>query len=230
MVVAVIVVLSLSVWWVTRPRETAVAPTPTPSTVAASPSPTQATSSAPATSAAPKPITVSSAPSAFAGCDAIDEEGFVPTSFEMQNPPAQEPVLSLGRDADGNIAAPPPDAARTASWWNEGPRPGSDAGKVVLSIHTYRNGGALGNEMYANGEAQLEAGDLIRLKGADGRTACYEFVEAKKVWVEDYDPNSDVMVDYAGDPMLAIVICWDFDRSTEIWESRIFFYGKPVSA
>lgn len=154
----------------------------------------------------------------------------MPDTFQMENPEANEEVLSLGLDEEGNIAAPPMDLPRTASWWNQGPRPGSDTGKVVLSIHTYRNGGALGNEMYSDAGPNLVPGDLIRLVGDDGRTACYEFVEAKKIWVEDYDVNSDVMVDFEGDPLLTIVICWDFDWDTEFWASRILFYAKPVSA
>lgn len=157
-------------------------------------------------------------------------EGFVPERYTMTNPQVDADVISLGLDADGAIAAPPKNQPKTASWWNQGPLAGSEQGKVVLSIHTYRNGGAVGNEMYANGSNQLQAGDLITLYGTDGEVACYEFVEAKKVWVEDYDPDSDVMVDFEGDPLLTIIICWDHVAGTDDWDSRIFFYAKPVVA
>ena len=122
------------------------------------------------------------------------------------------------------------DEARTASWWNAGPMPGGDAGKALLSIHTYRTGKALGNELFADGRPQLAEGDLIKLYGDDGQVQCYEFTGATKVWVADYDPESDVMIDYEGDPQLAIIICWDFNRSTETWDSRVFFYATPVTA
>ena len=43
--------------------------------------------------------------------------------------------------------------------------------------------------------------------------------------VRGYDPESDVMVDFDGDPMLTIVICWDFNNTTTIGkESRNFIF------
>ena len=183
------------------------------------------TSGSPAASTTP-----SSAPASAPGDCAAPGAGFVPDRFTIESLGADEPVVALGLDSKGNIAAPPLNEPRMASWWNEGPKPGSDKGKAVLSIHTYRNGKALGNEMYAGGENQLKPGDLIKLYGPDGKVQCYEFTEAKKVWVKDYDPESDIMVDFEGDPMLAIIICWDFNKGTEDWDSRVFFYAKPVTA
>lgn len=222
-VVAVALVAAVATWLVIRPSEPSVGPTPSPTSVMVPPSAT------PSQSVSPSSVPSTTADAKYADCDPIDAEGFVPDTFRMDNPEADERVLSLGLDADGNIAAPPMDQPRTASWWNQGPRPGSDSGKVVMSIHTYRNGGALGNEMYDDAGANLVPGDLIKIEGADGRTACYEFVEASKIWVDEYDVDSDVMVDFEGDPLLTMVICWDFDRETEIWDSRILFYAEPVS-
>lgn len=189
--------------------------------------PTPVTTQSPSATA---PASPSASPSADPeACQPTTEEGFVPTRLVMTNPEADSPVLSLGQDSDGAIAAPPLDEPRTASWWNGGPTAGSQAGKVVLSIHTYRTGDALGNEMYADGESTLQPGDIIKLYGEEGEVACYEFVEAKKVWVDEYDPDSDVMVDFEGDPLLTMIICWDFQSDTEEWDSRIFFYAKPIT-
>lgn len=165
----------------------------------------------------------------LAECGPIGEE-FVPVRYTMENPEVDANVVSLGLDSDGAIAAPPKDEPTTASWWNQGPMAGAEQGKTVLSIHTYRNGGAQGNRMYEGGENQLNEGDLIKLYGADGEVACYEFVEDLKVWVDDYDPDSDIMVDFEGDPLLTIIICWDHRSGTDIWDSRIFFYAKPITA
>ena len=101
------------------------------------------------------------------------------------------------------------------------------AGKTVMSIHTYRKGGALGNEMFEGGKSALQPGDRIVLHGPDGQVACYDFLEAKKIDVTDYDPESDVMVDYEGDPLLTMIICWDHRKGTDEWDSRVFFYAKP---
>lgn len=183
----------------------------------ASPSPS---ASPAATSAAPNP--------AHAECTAVSE-GFVPNRYVIERVGADARVVSLGLDGEGNIAAPPKNQPATASWWNQGPLPGSDKGKAVFSIHTYRNGGAVGNDLYRGGAPQLQKGDLVKVYGSEGQVLCYEFTEAKKVWVKDYDPDSDVMVDYDGKPQMVIIVCWDFDRATENWDSRIFFYGTPVT-
>ncbi|MFD0864748.1 class F sortase [Tessaracoccus lubricantis] len=158
-------------------------------------------------------------------------EGFVPQRFTIPALDADEAVLALNLDEDGNIAAPPPDQPRTASWWSGGPKPGAGAGKAVLSIHTYNPSlpPALGNEMYAGGTSQLRPGDLIKLYGRDGQVQCYEYTHDVKVWVSDYDPDSDVLVDFEGDPQVAIIICWDYEENTRGWDSRVIFYGTPVA-
>ena len=181
-------------------------------------------------SATPSPqLTRSPDPLPSAGECTTATKGFVPTSFTMEGFDTEYPIMSLNVDENGNIAAPPKDLSHTASWWNAGPKPGSDAGKVVISVHTYRNGGALGNEMYSDDDGPaLQPGDIIRLTSAKGKVQCYEFTGATKVWVKDYDPDSDVMVDFAGDPQLLIIICWDFNKETEDWDSRIFFHATPV--
>ncbi len=162
-------------------------------------------------------------------CQPINAEGFVPTRFVIPKLGADEEVLALGVNEEGAIEAPPKNLPRTAAWWNQGPRPGSDKGKTVFSIHSYRTGKALGNEMFSNGESQLKPGDRLDVYGVNGEKACYEYVEAKKIEVADYDPDSDVMVDFEGDPLLTAITCTDFEGDSEIWKSRVFFYFKPVT-
>ena len=235
---AALVVVALIALMIPRGEDTDALPVPATSTPVPAASARPSPSTAPPTpSVSPSPLPASSSPAAgpptlgTATPDCTDPAaGFVPTRFAIPAVGADERVVSLNLDEDGNIAAPPKDEPRTASWWNAGPMPGGDAGKALLSIHTYRTGKALGNELYAGGEPQLVAGDLIKLYGDDGVVQCYEFNSSTKVWVADYDPNSDVMVDFEGAPQLAIIICWDYNRSSGEWDSRIFFYGTPVSA
>lgn len=187
------------------------------------------TSAVPSSSSTSAAVAPDSASSAAASCTTATA-GFEPDRFVIERVGADEPVVSLNLDSEGNVAAPPLDEPRMASWWNAGPMPGSDKGKTLLNIHTYRNGGALGNELYADGASALQPGDLIKLYGAGGEVQCYEFTQADKIWVSEYDPDSDVMVDFDGDPQLLIIICWDFNAGTEDWDSRIFFHAKPVAA
>lgn len=187
-----------------------------------------------ATSESPAPLSPSPSPNAESLYECTTAtEGFVPVRYTFEgNLDVDETVISVGEDETGNIGAPPPAEKRTAAWWENGPLPGPTEGKTVLSIHTYRNGGALGNEMYEGGESQLKDGDIIKLHGANGEVACYEFTESQRIMVEEYDPDSDVMVDFEGDPEVVIIICWDFDPTVDEeagedpWESRVFFHGS----
>lgn len=239
-VVALVLVVALVATFVTLNRTQATQTAPMPPAPSGEPSgsgapePQTTTSSdtQPSQSASSGGASASASPAdkaALAECDPVGA-GFVPVRYTIADPKVDAKVLSLGRDAQGNIAAPPKDQKTTASWWNEGPRAGADRGKTVLSIHTYRNGGAVGNMLYDGGRNQLEPGTLVKLYGAQGQVACYEFSEATKVWVEDYDPNSNVMVDFDGNPLLTVIVCWDHRAGTDIWDSRVFFYFKPVTA
>lgn len=220
-VIAVVLIVGIGLW-IARPKEEPSAGT------SPSPSPSQTDTSPSTEPASPDPAS----PSASGMECTTATAGFVPVRYTIEGSmDVDETVISVGVDESGNIGAPPPAEKRTAAWWEDGPAPGSDAGKVVLSIHTYRNGGALGNEMYEGGQSQLKDGDIIKMYSESGEVACYKFNEAKKVFVDEYDPDSDVMIDFEGDPKVAIIICWDFDATVDEsagqdpWKSRVFFYG-----
>ncbi len=161
-------------------------------------------------------------------CSALDEVGFIPERYTIEKVGVDDKVVSLGNTEDNAIAAPPKDEPNTAAWWNLGPAPASNTGQVILSIHTYRDGGAVGNLLYEGGVDQLAPGDVLKLYSADGRVACYEYVSSAKHDAATFDTDSDLMVRYDGDPSLIIIICWDFIADTEDWASRIFFTFKPI--
>ena len=137
-------------------------------------------------------------------------------------------MLSLGLDESGAAQAPPKNDSQGVAWFDEGPKVGAAKGNAVLSIHTYRNGGALGNAL-KDDKTGLKPGALVRISDASGTTVCYTLERQTKVWVKDYDPNSTVLYDYEGKPQAVIVICWDFDPATQAWDSRILYYLKPVA-
>lgn len=235
--VGLALIIGLLIFAVTRGADSTTSPPPQPPRGAGS-STGPASAGQPAdvdTSADPSPA--ESAPSSAAATlppDVADctevTAGFVPHRFTIEALGADEEILALNLDEDGNIAAPPFDQPRTASWWSGGPKPGSDRGRALLSIHTYNPSlpPALGNELYEGGRPQLAPGDLIKLYGRDGQVMCYAYTGEHKFWIADYDPESDVMVDYDGDPELGIIICWDFNQATRDWDSRVVFYGAPV--
>ncbi len=188
--------------------------------------PAAASSTARATSTSPAPST----PKTRAPAECGPQTPIIPTQLGIESMKVTSKVLSLGTDPTTRAAAAPPkNQSRTTGWFNEGPLPGSSKGKVLLTIHTYRNGGALGNAL--NSSTGLEPGDIIRLSDASGNTVCYRYRESLKVWVKDYaNLPSNAIYDNTGDPEVAIIICWDFNKSTQVWDSRIVFYADPIQA
>ena len=130
----------------------------------------------------------------------------------------------------GQVPSPPKSDRRSAAWWKGGPKPGSDHGKVVFTIHTYRPSlrPALGNELFRGSKSSLQPGDILKVHGSDGEIVCYQFTEAPKVMVSDYNPDSKLMLDSSGPSSAVIVICWDFNKSSKEWDSRVFFQFKQL--
>lgn len=230
-VVAVVVALVTVLAWRAATQRTTdtseAAPATTSSVPSASPKPSTTPSTTPS-SAAPSSASPAASGGIPAGCSSPTKAMDEPTRLTIDAMKVTTHMMSLGQDESGAAAAPPKNDSEGVAWFDEGPKVGSTKGNAVLSIHTYRNGGALGNEL-RDPETGLEPGDLIRISDASGTTVCYTFERETKVWVKDYDPMSNVLYDYEGAPQAVIVICWDFNRATSVWDSRILYYLKPVA-
>lgn len=190
------------------------------------PSPSAASPALPSPSLKPKPPTKVNL-AAAEGCSPTIKPLSKPTRFQIPQRGVDAPMMSLGLDSTGAPATPPKNQPNTVAWFDEGPQVSSDKGKAVLTAHTYRNGGALGNLLYEP-KTGLKAGDIIKITDSTGNTQCFQFKSSIKVWVKDYDPDSDVLYDWAGQPEVALVVCWDFNWDTENWDSRIIFYADPI--
>lgn len=220
------------------PGPNTVAPGPVTGTPTMPPSPAAPTASPSATPRTPTPPTASATatapppggdrPTHAVVCSPTAAPMASPRRLIMARTGVSAPVISVGTDASGAAGAPPKNQSRTVAWWRNGPKIGSDRGQAVLTIHSYRNGGALGNEMYAGGEKWV-VGDVIQIVDGRGNVACYRLRAITKLWVSDYDPRSTVLYDDAGDPRLVIVICWDFQRRTQLWASRILFVADKMN-
>ena len=160
------------------------------------------------------------------GCPSNPEPIDEPVSMVLVDQDLEMPMISVGRDADGAAGAPPGDEGYTIAWWHEGPKVGSDKGKVVLSSHTFQFGGALGNDL---NQALLEIGDVIKISDAEGKTACYRYSGNLHVLVDEYDPDSDILYDWEGQPQFGIVVCSDYTATGEAL-GRVIYYGDLISA
>lgn len=191
-----------------------------------------ATSKAPTKPAATTPRgsairSTTKATPAPAGCSSPTVGMENPKTLSIPSMKVESPMLSLGLDDSGAAAAPPKSASHTTGWYNKGPKIGANKGNAILTIHTYRNGGALGNEL--NSDKGLKPGAEVKVTDDKGTVVCYTVDRALKIWVKDYDPNSNVLYDNNGKPQAVIVICWDFNWDTKDWDSRILYYLKPVA-
>lgn len=213
-VLALILVGGALVWNGSRGGDTA-APAPTP---------TSSTGVVEVTSASPPPsATQTPAPDA---CTTATE-GFRPTELTIDSMGVTSPIISVGFDENGNPGAPPLDDAQGTAWFNGSVAPGSQEGTSMLSIHTYRHGGALGNQLLE----ELENG--AQLKVTDGeKTACYDVYDRVKVEEATFDPDGEEahrLHARDGEPQVAIVVCDDFNWDTENWDTRVIWYAKEVA-
>ena len=211
-------------WWQQRtavqgPGGLAQGPSAATSTAAPATSRGTSPASRPADQTSP-----SSAASLPEGC-ATQATAMTPARMTIPSMDLDTQVLSLGLADDGSIATPPFSQPDAVGWFNQGPKPGADKGKVVLTAHTFHAGKALGNKLFEKDHG-LKPGALITLRDAQGKVQCFRFTTAQKIAVKDYDPDSTAVYDNLGDPMLAIVICWDYEPATKFWASRIVFYDQ----
>ena len=219
-------------WWQQRqagPGEGQAVSTLAPTLPSASPTRASSATSGSATPSAGSSASASASDSAApSGCD-TRRTPIVPTRMTISSMDVTAPVLSLGMADDGSVATPPFSQPHSVGWFNQGPKPGADKGKAVITAHTFHNGGALGNELFDH-DSGLKPGAVIQLADGKGHVQCFRYTAAQKIMVKDYDPDSTAIYDTKGQPVLAIVICWDWQPATKFWASRIVFYATPMAA
>lgn len=202
------------------------APPAEPAAPAAAPAPP-----APPTQAPPsRPATNQAAGSRAGGGQAVpagcSTRPIRPTRFQVPRMGVDAPMMTVGKDSSGNPGAPPLSQMFSTAWYRGSPAPGSSRGNVIVNVHSYARGAALGNNL--NAGSGLRAGDVIRVVGEDGQVACYRFREKIKFSVASYRPDSGVYFNATGRPQLAIMTCWDRNSRTGEYESRIIFYADRV--
>lgn len=161
------------------------------------------------------------------GCTNFHGSMTAPTQMKVESMAVESPMVVVDQDEDGNPGAPDPDDGFTTAWYQRSAAPGQTKGNVILTIHTYSKGTALGNELldFRHG---LEEGDVLKITDVDGNQVCYQYTGQRKVWVNEYDPDSGIFHNLDGPPQLAIMVCDDWDKASQVWKSRVIFYAKKV--
>ena len=222
-VIASLIALALiggGAFWFTQRKNTVAQPTTSTHT------PVELTPSDPAAPGSPSPPSTPT-PEADPDRCTTATEGFKPTELQIEDLGVTSHMMSVSYDEDGNPGSPPLDDLQGTAWFNGSPAPGSKEGVTMLSIHTYRHGGALGNRLLDD----LENGATLKVTDGDGKVACYDVYDEVKVWMDEFDeedPEAVRLHAKDGEPNVAIVVCDDFNWDREDWDSRVIWYAKMV--
>lgn len=163
------------------------------------------------------------------GCPTTPDIVDDPTQFLVLGTDRPLKMLSLGLDIDEAAQAPPMNEGYTVAWYKEGPKVGSLEGMATLTAHTYRFGGALGNDLI-NG-AWTENETVIKISNDEGKSACYRYSGSKHLWVADYNPkvNGDLIYDDEGAPRFSLTVCSDYpEDNPNTTLGRMIFYADLI--
>ncbi|AEW97097.1 MULTISPECIES: class F sortase [Streptomycetaceae] len=110
------------------------------------------------------------------------------------------PVMKVGLDDDGWIAAPPPEDTNLTAWYKDAASPG-ERGTAVIDGHVDNVHGP--SVFYGLGA--LRKGDRIEVARGDGRTAVFT-IYGIEVFAKDHFPGDRVYGDI-GKPELRVITC-----------------------
>ncbi|MGW1120043.1 class F sortase, partial [Streptomyces tanashiensis] len=118
----------------------------------------------------------------------------------------EAPVIELGLDATGRLAAPPVDNPRVVGWYAQGPTPGERGTAVVVGHRDTRTGPAVFLNLNS-----LSSGNTVRVARADGKVAVFT-VDRVRTYAKNDFPDKEVY-GATGRPELRLLTCGGtFDR------------------
>lgn len=160
----------------------------------------------------------------MAGCSRNVHGWFKPTRAEVAGIGTTIRVYAVARKADGSMGAPPlTDAGKRAFGWDKlSTPPGYHKGSVPIDAHTYPDGSALGNALMR----QLQVGERVVLKGADGQRLCYK-IDSKRAYLVADVPQRKIFRT-EGSPQIAIIVCSGKRLGPGNWTKRTIWFGHPI--
>lgn len=131
------------------------------------------------------------------------------------------PIMDVGLDPEGWIAAPPPQDPNLAGWYQNGIAPGQ-RGTAVLVGHVDN---AAGPAVFY-GLGSLEKGQHIEVERYDGRVAVFEIYGVEVYSKHDF-PGVQVYSD-TGMPELRVITCGGgYSRATG-YDGNVVVYARMV--
>ncbi|MEW1695302.1 class F sortase [Streptomyces sp. NPDC091278] len=184
--------------------------------VDASPGPPQ-----PAAAARPVARPATPPPGASEGLEPLP---FAPAS-RIRIPAIQvaAPIMDVGLDADGWVAAPPPDDTNLAGWYQNGISPGQRGTSVVVGHVDNARGPAV---FYGLGSVQK--GQHVEVERYDGRIAVFE-IYGVEVYAKDDFPGVQVYAD-TGAPELRVITCGGGYTHARGYDGNVVVYARMVAS
>ncbi|WP_225826605.1 class F sortase [Streptomyces naphthomycinicus] len=132
------------------------------------------------------------------------------------------PVVPVGLDADGWVAAPPPDSPGLAGWFTGAVSPGEKGTAVVVGHVDNKQGPAV---FYGLGA--LKKGNQVEVLRQDGRTAVFEIYG-----VEVFEKNNfpgDRVYGSKGTPELRVITCGGGFSKQNGYDGNVVVFARLVA-
>ncbi|MFF0273494.1 MULTISPECIES: class F sortase [unclassified Streptomyces] len=174
----------------------------------------------PQPAAAARPVT----PPQDGATEGLEPLPFAPAS-RIKIPAIQvaAPIMDVGLDPDGWVAAPPPQDTNLAGWYQNGIAPGQRGTAVVVGHVDNAQGPAV---FYGLGS--LEKGQHIEVERYDGRIAVFE-IYGVEVYAKDDFPGVQVYAD-TGAPELRVITCGGGYTRARGYDGNVVVYARMVGS
>ncbi len=194
------------------PASSSSSPSSSPSSPSKSPSKSASKSSSSAPSAAAGAAAGFRSPRTYAAVAA-------PVRVRIPAIGVDAPVVNLGLDPDGAVAAP--DGFQEVGWYEGGPRPGQPGPAVLLGHVDSERGAAVFYRL-----ATLPPGAQVLVDRADGTTARFRIKGRMQVAKSQFP--SDLVYAPTLTPSLRLVTCGgDFDTATGHYRDNVVLTAVP---
>lgn len=130
-------------------------------------------------------------------------------------------LIGLRKTPTGALQVP--EDPQRVGWYSQGPAPG-DEGPAVLVGHvdSFRGPGVFARLR------QLQRGDEIRIRRADGTLARFEVRQVQEYGKRDFP--TDVVYRGDGRASLRLITCGgEFDRASRTYRSNVVVFAAPVT-
>jgi hypothetical protein len=154
---------------------------------------------------------------AATGGVAVDGEAAEPTRVQIRAIGVEAPVIALGIEPSGALAAP--DDAADAGWWADGPEPGERGPAVIAGHVDSRHGPAVFYRL-----RELRSGDTVEVARADGSRVAFVVTRVERHPKAAF-PTEAVYGDTPGSELRLVTCGGAFDRSTGHYLDNVIAYA-----